>query len=51
MYGRILLRINLSRILLKNGRRLIGRKEEDMSGGLFGFGTRIVTENFQSMGK
>ena len=22
-----------------------------MSGGLFGFGTRIVTENFQSMGK
>jgi hypothetical protein len=22
-----------------------------MSGGLFGFGTRIVTENFQSIGK
>jgi len=51
MYGRILLRINLSKILLKKGRRLIGRKEEDISGGLLGFGTRIVIENFQSMGK
>jgi len=43
--------MSFSRILAKKGRRLIGWKEERMSGGLLGLGTRIIVANFQSIGK
>lgn len=35
----------------KKGKRLIGRYEERISGGFFGFGNTIIIENFQSCGK
>jgi hypothetical protein len=47
MYGRILLKINLS----KKGKRPIGRYEEGISGDFLGFGNIIIVENFQSCGK
>jgi len=31
--------------------RLIGRYEEGISGGFFGFGNTIIVENFQNCGK
>ena len=49
MYGRIIIRINHSKILLKKRRKLFGREEENMSGGLLGLGIKIITENFQSI--
>jgi len=48
MYGRILLRISLSKFFAKKGKRLIGRYEEGISGGFLGFGNTIIVENFQS---
>jgi hypothetical protein len=50
-HGRIRLSKSLSRILAKKGNRLMGRLEEMESGGLLGFGTRIIIENFQRVGK
>lgn len=49
--GSIRLRMSFSRILAKSGSRLIGRKEEIELGGLLGFGTRIIVENFHRLGK
>lgn len=49
--GRMRFSMTLSRILAKNGNRLIGRKEEIESGGLLGLETRMIIENFQSNGK
>jgi hypothetical protein len=51
MYGRILLRISLSKMFAKKGKRLIGRYEERISGGFLDFGNTIMVENFQSCGK
>ena len=51
IYGRIRFNISFSRILAKKGSRLIGRKEVIESGGLLGLGTRMMVENFHSMGK
>jgi len=36
--------INFSHSFAKKGRRLIGRYDEGMSGGLLGFGNKIITE-------
>lgn len=43
--------INFSHSLEKNGRRLIGRYEERMSGSLPGFKNKIITETFHWRGK
>jgi len=51
MYGKILLRMSLSKMFAKKGKRLIGRYEERISGGFFYFGNTIIIENFQSCGK
>jgi len=45
MMGSIRLRINISSILAKNGKRLIGRWDDSNSGGFFGLGTNIIVEN------
>jgi hypothetical protein len=42
---------SFSRVLAKNGSRLMGRKEEIESGGLLGLGTKIIVENFHKIGK
>ena len=51
IHGRIRFSISFSRILAKNGSKLIGRKEVIESGGLLGLGTRMMVENFHRMGK
>jgi len=45
------LRINLSSILAKKGKRLIGRWDNSKSGGLFDFNTKMMVENYQGIGK
>jgi len=40
--GEMRFRINFSRIFAKNGRKLMGRKEDIASGGLLGLGTIII---------
>jgi len=50
MYGKILLRMSLSKIFAKKGKKLIGLYEERISSGFFGFGNTIIIENFQSYG-
>jgi hypothetical protein len=49
--GKMRLRINFSRIFAKKGRRLIGRKEDTVSGGFLGLGIIIIVENFHNIGK
>jgi hypothetical protein len=51
MYGRILLRISLSKMFAKKDKRLIGRYEEGISSEFLGFGITIIVENFLSCGK
>jgi hypothetical protein len=51
IYDKILLRISLSKIFAKKGKRLIGQYEERISGSFFGFKNTIIIENFQSCGK
>jgi len=49
--GWIRLRINLSSILVKNGKRLIGLCDKSRSGDLLGLRTNIRVKNFQRSGK
>jgi len=49
--GEMRLRINLSKMLAKRGRRLISLKEVKGSGGLLGLGNIKIVENFQARGK
>lgn len=51
MQGKILFNISFSRHFAKKGNSMIGRKEDGIPGGLFGFGTRIIVANFLSIGK
>jgi len=48
--GRMRLSIRFSRILAKNGSKLIGQKEDIESGGLLDL-TRIMVKNFLRIGK
>jgi len=45
------LRMSFSRILAKNGSRLLGRKEEIESDGLLGLKIRIIIEYFHKIEK
>lgn len=47
LMGRMWLRINLSRIFAKKDKWQMGRWNVNKSGGLFGFKTRTIVENFQ----
>jgi len=49
--GRIRLSICFSRILVKNGSKLIGQKEDNESGSLLGSGTRTMVENVHRIEK
>jgi hypothetical protein len=51
MYDRILLRISLSNIFAKKGKKFIGLYEERISGGFLSFENTIIVENFQICGK
>jgi hypothetical protein len=42
---------SFSRILAKNGSRLMGWKEKIESGGLLSLGTKIIVENFHKIWK
>lgn len=44
--GKIRLRVYLSRIFAKKGKRQIDRLDNNKSGDLFGCGTRIIVEDF-----
>ena len=48
--GRSLFNRMFSNILERVGSKLIGRYEVTFSGGLFGFGINIISENFQVRG-
>jgi hypothetical protein len=51
MKGEIRFNTNFSQILAKRGRRLIGRYEEEVSGGLPGFKIKIIIKVFHCRGK
>lgn len=51
IYGVIRLRISLSNILDKKGKRLIGLYEDGSSKGLSGLGNSTIFENFYKIGK
>jgi len=51
IHGVIRLRISLSKILDKKGKRLIGLYEDGSSKGLLGLGNNTIFENFRRIGK
>jgi len=51
IYGVIRLRISLSKMFDKKGKKLIGLYEDGSSKGLSGLGNSTIFENFQRIGK